>query len=151
MPRLPHLHCYLFLPLFLQLLFIQLLIPPVYTAGDRCYWIDGTLANSLNPCYSLDSVGASMCCQNGQCQKSGLCNQTIVADTVSMYYWRGACSDYTWQDPACFPIAPCTSSCWLLYRLIHASSTISRKSVMVRSSTATLFYAYSKPDLTFYM
>jgi len=143
-----YLHCHLFLPLFLQLLFINLLIPPIRTAYNGCYWIDGTLADSFNPCYNLNTVGASMCCQAGQCQPDGLCNQTIVAVTVSMYYWRGACSDYTWQDPACFPIAPCTCSRWLLYRLIYASSTISRRRIMGQSGITTLFYKYLESNST---
>ena len=80
--------------------------------GD-CYFIDGSNDTSSRPCYALDTVGASMCCNSGEgCRPDGLCNGSPqYGETLGPYdggksIWRRSCSDITWQDAACIAIAP---------------------------------------------
>jgi hypothetical protein len=82
-----------------------------------CYWIDGLEATSNSPCYSLNSVGASMCCDAPDgfgCIAPGICKSTpngpVGPHDNGSSYWRAACSDNTWQDPACLAMAPCKPS-----------------------------------------
>ncbi|OIW26991.1 hypothetical protein CONLIGDRAFT_717166 [Coniochaeta ligniaria NRRL 30616] len=63
-----------------------------------CYYPDGSVAGSYNwvPCKSTGT--ASTCCipsEGDVCMEDGLCNW------VGYYYFRGACTDQTWQDPSC--------------------------------------------------
>ena len=82
------------------------------TDSGPCYFINGSRDVVGSPCYDLKTVGASMCCdrQTGDdCIQPGLCADAPFG-AVGPYdndqsIWRRSCSDYTWQDPACFAIA----------------------------------------------
>lgn len=63
-----------------------------------CYYPDGSVAGTYTwvPCKSTGT--ASTCCipsEGDVCMADGLCNW------VGHYYFRGACTDSTWQDPSC--------------------------------------------------
>jgi hypothetical protein len=75
-----------------------LIILIVSTLGaSQCYWPDGSVDSDGVPC---NSTGASACCSAGsQCTSNKLC---VVDDPVAGWeYYRGSCTDMTWQDPAC--------------------------------------------------
>ena len=83
------------------------------TADDfECYDIYGDPHSNAVPCYVLDTVGASMCCDDTEtCRPDGLCKGnpngfTGPYDNGSAI-WRRYCTDYTWQHPACLAIGPC--------------------------------------------
>ena len=91
--------------------FISLVSAFEPSGGGPCYNIDGSEDSQSSACYVLDSVGASMCCANGEdCRVDGLC--TGSANGLTGPYdngkaiWRRSCTDFAWQDPACVAIAP---------------------------------------------
>ena len=82
------------------------------TCGGTCFFIDGSIDQSSSPCYVLTSVGASVCYRDGEtCQEGSLCagdsGDLVGPNDENNAIWRRMCSDYTWQDPACFASAPC--------------------------------------------
>lgn len=96
--------------------------PP--TGEGTCYNIDGSTEATVSACYSLDSVGASMCCHRSDlCNQDGLCI-TVPRGLIGTYdegrsIWRRSCSDYTWQDPACLAMAP-----WVLANGVQLSRCV---------------------------
>ncbi len=100
-----------------MLFFVLAIIIPLVTAfpptGDgTCYNIDGSIDHFTSACYYLNTVGASMCCQNDEdCLHDGLCTGApkgpVGPDDDNKAIWRRSCSDYTWQNGACLAIAPC--------------------------------------------
>ena len=88
----------------------------IFLASARCYWIDGTDADNRFPCYDLNSVGASMCCDSAlrdffnKCD-GGICVFNFTLGTQGpndqgSSYWRDSCSDPTWRDDACLAMGP---------------------------------------------
>lgn len=99
-------------------LFICLCSIFIAVASGTCYWIDGTEAADRFPCFDLNSVGASMCCDKASsaffdsCADGGICAYTYASGVQGRYddglsFWRDACSDPTWRDPACLHVASC--------------------------------------------
>lgn len=100
-------------------LLLSVLLHPgfFFLASGRCYWIDATEALDRFPCYDLNTVGASMCCDSAlrdsfiSCA-NGICAYTFTQgtqgpnDVESSSFWRDSCSDPTWRDPACLAMAP---------------------------------------------
>lgn len=91
-----------------------LLICKVYVAGavSNCFWLDGSQAIDLLPCHDLGRVGAAMCCGDKEdCVKEGLCTNSLNGlegpYDNGKSIWRRACSDRSWQDPACMAFGPC--------------------------------------------
>ena len=77
-------------------------------SDHKCYFIDGTFDAAGGPCYS--NVGASLCCYSGEnCTHDALClaapNGTPGPHDNGSSIWRRSCTDSTWQDPGCPPIA----------------------------------------------
>jgi hypothetical protein len=74
-----------------------LLLLATLAAGQQCFWPDGSVDGGAVAC---GPSGASMCCSAGsQCTSNKLC---VVDDPVAGWeYFRGSCTDSTWQDPAC--------------------------------------------------
>lgn len=81
--------------------------------GDGvCYYLDGSKNSEAKPCYALDRVGASMCCESTEdCRPDGLCmgdpNGLVGPYDNGTAFWRRSCTDFTWQDPACIALASC--------------------------------------------
>ncbi len=84
-------------------------LPP--DSSHKCYFIDGSYDPAGGPCYDPMTVGASMCCYNGEnCYLgSALCmaspNGPVGPNDNGSSIWRRSCTDFTWQDPACLAIA----------------------------------------------
>ena len=80
---------------------------------EACYNIDGSPDAPAEPCYDLNTVGASMCCNSDdECLPEGLCAGSSPHGPVGEHdddssIWRRSCSDKEWRDPACLAIAPC--------------------------------------------
>ncbi|EPS39096.1 hypothetical protein H072_7127 [Dactylellina haptotyla CBS 200.50] len=77
-------------------------------AAAQCYFPDGTFApQEYQPCniHAAASGEAAMCCalNNGTssetCLGNGLCSGPLSEG--SSIYWRGACTDRTWESPFC--------------------------------------------------
>lgn len=50
---------------------------------------------------AVDAGGHSTCCPVGDlCYTNGMCRQKGDKDSKN-WFWRTACTDKTWQDPAC--------------------------------------------------
>ncbi|KAJ9156760.1 hypothetical protein NKR19_g4189 [Coniochaeta hoffmannii] len=79
---------------------LWLSLPLAWAVGvaATCYYPDGSVAGTYSwvPCKGTGT--ASACCipnEGDVCMADGLCNW------VGHYYFRGACTDKTWQDPNC--------------------------------------------------
>lgn len=64
-----------------------------------CYFPAGNIADNNVPC-DPDAAVSSCCAQESSCLANGLCLVNNDDDTVE--FARGACTDPTFQDPACF-------------------------------------------------
>ena len=81
------------------------LVPGLLAELNQCYLPNGTDINSIDgefqynyvPCMKYEGV-QSMCCSawDHLCTTNGLCYSTL-----QNLYYRDACTDPTWQDPAC--------------------------------------------------
>lgn len=101
-------------------LFLSILLCPVFcfslVASGRCFWIDGTEVINRFPCYDLNSVGASMCCDSTLRDYFVGCDHGICVFNFTQgvegpndegsSFWRDSCTDPTWMDPACLAMAP---------------------------------------------
>lgn len=81
-----------------------------------CYYPDGSVAGTYTwvPCKSTGT--ASTCCipsEGDVCMADGLCNW------VGHYYFRGACTDKTWQDPSCAQVCQGGQSSLKLQPLVY--------------------------------
>ena len=73
----------------------------VKTIGAQtCYQPDGTEDPGDNPCRAPSSTQASACCgRSDLCLDNSLClSQT---GTINGGFWRGTCTDRTWQSVEC--------------------------------------------------
>ncbi|KAH7122758.1 hypothetical protein B0J11DRAFT_347371 [Dendryphion nanum] len=83
------------------LLFIAITNIPTGLAAKECYLPNGlpppAASDELIPCKAYGTVH-SACCKNGQaCSSNGLCQAPHERDR----FWRGGCTDITFNDPAC--------------------------------------------------
>ncbi|KAI9690725.1 MAG: hypothetical protein M1820_009856 [Bogoriella megaspora] len=79
-----------------------------YSSTDQtCYFPSGDIAGGNVPC-NPDAEVSTCCGDRSSCLANGLC---LVGDTsdglgatlnTGVEFARGACTDPTWQDPACF-------------------------------------------------
>ena len=68
--------------------------------GDgTCYFPAGNVADNNVPC-NPDAAVSSCCSEQSFCLANGLCLVNNDPDTVE--FARGACTDPTFEDPACF-------------------------------------------------
>ncbi|KAI4151855.1 MAG: hypothetical protein LQ340_003253 [Diploschistes diacapsis] len=67
--------------------------------GGTCYFPAGNIAENNMPC-NPEAAVSSCCADQSHCLANGLCLVNQDNDTVE--FARGACTDPTFQDPACF-------------------------------------------------
>lgn len=84
---------------FSQLALLLLFSVPQISAFTQCYYPDGSIPVDyiFEPC--VGTGGHSSCCVPSEgdiCQENGLCYFPETNNT-----FRGACTDRTWNDPAC--------------------------------------------------
>ena len=86
------------------ILFLILLHFSSVIAVATCYLPDGDLFASDTPCTSGGS--ASVCCGAGwTCLSDGVCSVTQdVSGQNETFYYRGTCTDQSWNDPACLNV-----------------------------------------------
>lgn len=92
---------FLLSPLSLLPLTVSLMIELVISQAT-CYWPNGTVAQGYASCSTTDA--AAMCyftAHTDTCEPNGL-----VLNINGVYY-RNACTDPTWQSPACLLLCPC--------------------------------------------
>lgn len=97
--------------------FIYLCSVFIAIASGTCYFIDGNEAADRFTCSDLNTVNASMCCEQDASAYfnsciNGICAYTYAPGAQGQYdnelaFWRDSCSDPTWRDPACVKIASC--------------------------------------------
>ncbi|KAM0801885.1 hypothetical protein BDR22DRAFT_845558 [Usnea florida] len=68
-------------------------------ANAKCYYPDGSMANSDTPCNSAATISTfSACCdQSDICLDNGLCLMQHISPRIS----RGSCTDPSWRSPEC--------------------------------------------------
>ena len=72
-------------------------------AQPACYTADTRLpATGDEPCYKIDGNQSTTCCGVAQsCMENNLCYNAAGDNGISEGYWRGTCTDATWESPQC--------------------------------------------------
>ena len=85
--------------LILTVVFVSLVLQVSASKDGTCYFPAGNVAHNNVPC-DPDAAVSACCSHRSFCLANGLCLVNDDKDTVE--FARGACTDPTFQDPACF-------------------------------------------------